>query len=80
VLGVGDPATYELLEDEVRAHLATIVREQRLSPFPCRRHCYCGEPAGGRMVACDSCDQWYHVTCLSRPVGDSEWLCRLCRQ
>jgi len=29
VLGVGDPATYELIEDEVRSYLETIVFEQR---------------------------------------------------
>jgi len=76
---VGDPASYELVQSEVRPHLAGIVRQQTLSQFPCKRHCYCDAPAGGRMVACDGCDRWYHAACLSGPVGNSQWLCRHCK-
>jgi len=80
VVSGGDPASYELIEDEVRPHLARIIRQQRLSPFPCRRHCYCSGQAGGRMLACDMCQKWFHFSCLSGKVDPkSLWYCRLCR-
>jgi len=79
VICTGDPASYEYLESEVRPHLAKIIREERLCNFPARQHCYCNAPAGGRMVACDHCDQWFHISCLSGPVCGNQWLCRQCK-
>jgi len=48
--------------------------------FPFRTHCYCVGQEGGRMVACDHCDRWYHVACLSKAVGSgrASWLCQRC--
>jgi len=78
VLG-GDPASYELLDEEVRPHLASMVRQRTVTQFPHRRHCYCDGEAGGRMVACDGCNGWFHLTCLSGKLTQGDWLCRQCK-
>jgi len=75
----GYPASYELVADEVRPHLASIVRQQEVTDFPFVRHCYCDGQAGGRMVGCDGCHRWFHLACLSGEVGPGDWLCRLCK-
>ena len=75
----GDPASYELIADKVRSHLAGIVRQKSVTQFPVAHHCYCNGEAGGRMVACDHCDKWFHVTCISGRVGRGDWLCRGCK-
>ena len=64
---VGDPASYELVDSEVDDVLFVNI------------HCHSFLASGivtvmhqrGRMVACDGCDRWYHVACLSGPVGNS---------
>eukprot|EP00794_Sanderia_malayensis_P007213 gene7213-8021_t len=36
---------------------------------------------GSPMIGCDSCDGWYHWTCVGiteDPVGDAEWFCSCC--
>lgn len=40
----------------------------------------CRKPDNSRMVACDSCGQWYHFECVSvdSTVQDVEWCCRKC--
>jgi len=65
MFSVGDSATYEFVPKKVRPHLAAIVRQQQIENFPYEVHCYCQGQAGGRIVACDTCDCWYHVACLS---------------
>ena len=80
MFSVGDPASYELVPEKVRPHLAAIVRQQQTENFPYEVHCYCQGQAGGHMVACDTCDRWYHVACLSGAVGTSSWICRNCVQ
>ena len=39
----------------------------------------CG--TGGKLIACDSCDAHYHLTCLEPPlkeVPEGSWICNLC--
>jgi len=43
--------------------------------------CPCCElPAAWNVVACDSCNLWYHTKCLDLPDGDEdlEWVCDKC--
>jgi len=76
----GDPATFELEPASVRLHVAEMVRRQQVTPFPFVKHCYCSGPAGGRMVACDGCDSWFHTSCLSsKRLQKGSWWCRKCR-
>jgi len=77
LFSVGDPGSYELIPQTVRPHLAHIVRQRQVMNFPHEVHCYCGGQAGGRMVRCDECDAWFHVRCVSGPIGD-QWVCRNC--
>ena len=80
VLG-GDPATYELDAANVREHLSSMVRDNKVSMFPVMKHCYCNNAAKGSMVACDACDRWFHRSCLSaghRITKQGSWLCHDC--
>ncbi|KAL7542987.1 hypothetical protein ACHAXR_013288 [Thalassiosira sp. AJA248-18] len=47
------------------------------------RHCICGGPGDGSfMLGCDSCDRWYHGSCMKidKETGDalSKWICPPC--
>jgi len=77
-----DPATFEFDADRVRSHLSATVRHGTLTPFPFLPRCYCRGPAGGRMVQCDGCSDWFHRSCLSpgnRVCAKRGWWCRYCR-
>jgi len=75
----GDPASFEFVPEAVRPHLATMLRENEVKPFPFVHHCVCDGQAGGRMIACDACDKWYHMRCLTtQPRGNATWLCASC--
>jgi len=49
MFSVGDPASYELVPEKVRPHLAAIVRQQQTENFPYEVHCYRQGQAGGHM-------------------------------
>ena len=76
-----DPSSYEYITDEVRAHLTRCVRTRELLKFPFVRHCICEGQAGGRMVACDACDRWFHRRCITDSnIGkNAEWFCSVCK-
>ncbi|CAG0881260.1 unnamed protein product [Darwinula stevensoni] len=45
----------------------------------------CGKLATENTIACDKCDQWYHLGCVSLsgdqlPKDEEEWLCTTCRK
>jgi len=47
------------------------------------RHCICGGPGDGSfMLGCDSCDRWFHGSCMKidKETGDalSKWICPPC--
>jgi len=47
------------------------------------RHCICGGPSDGSfMLGCDSCDKWFHGSCMEidKETGDalSKWICPMC--
>ena len=56
-----DPSSYELIQDAVRPHLASMIRDSVMTKFPFQQHCYCNGQAGGRMLACDRCDRWFVI-------------------
>ena len=79
VLG-DDPASFEFVPATVRPHLASMLRQNEVKPFPFVQHCICDGAAGGRMVACDTCDKWFHMQCLTtRPRGNATWHCPSCK-
>ncbi|XP_058816367.1 uncharacterized protein LOC131679651 [Topomyia yanbarensis] len=46
-----------------------------------RNHCQsCYEPDTSRMVQCDTCDLWYHFSCVevSAGIADVSWICPMC--
>ena len=80
-----------------RAHLQRCFQECTMSPFPAQDrqsmrdylrqisvevYCVCrGIDDGTRMIACDSCGEWYHQACvLGRGVRPpkGEWQCNAC--
>jgi len=77
----GDPGSYEFMPHAVRDHVAAIVCSEELSLFPYARHCTCQGRAGGRMIACDRCMQWFHWRCISGLVfaAGRQWFCNQCR-
>jgi hypothetical protein len=49
------------------------------------RHCICGGPGDGSfMLGCDTCDRWFHGSCLKidTATGDalSNWMCPPCSE
>ena len=84
--------------NDPRAHLRKCFQENQISPFPAhsrtpqtpdRRYmsvpvyCMCrGTDDGSRMIACDSCREWFHQMCvLGRGVRPPKgaWMCHECR-
>lgn len=47
-------------------------------------YCPCGVDIGEEEIGCDSCETWYHPSCVNFPKGNldtkAEWLCSQCRQ
>jgi len=74
-----DPASFELVPETVRPHIACMLRENKVMKFPFVQHCICGGQAGGRMFACDACNKWFHMRCLSSvPTANDTWQCPSC--
>ena len=42
--------------------------------------CFCEMPdMGTPMISCNSCEKWYHSTCVGVAKANSNWLCKNCK-
>ena len=61
------------LEDEVFRHFPAnkrSVKQETKRSEALKIYCTCRLPEGGeRMIACDNCGEWYHESCLNRPLS-----------
>ena len=95
-----DPTPITFCEHSLRRHLKTCLELGTMSPFPessvsvaraaetnvkisIHCNCYMHLP-GSKMIQCNSCDNWYHVKCVSdrknrvKIVQQATWHCRSC--
>lgn len=43
-------------------------------------YCICRKPYDGKaMVACDQCDEWYHMACLGLRSSPKLFICAACK-
>ena len=92
-----DPAGLRYFQEKLRQHLIECLKLKKILPFPSRpqRHtkpvintlevfCTCRLPENDEdMVACDVCNEWYHISCEEIPLmvltsGEDRWFCSRC--
>ena len=94
------PEEVTYVQHLLRKHLANCFEQNAITPFPTstRRKaprgpvgidtveifCVCRLPEGGRMIQCETCEDWFHSDCVSVPdyiwnsANSAEWHCDLC--
>lgn len=89
-----DPQTAVFDQDELRSHYISMLESEIVASFPikkkrrfsnpyklddCPIYCYCRLPDDGhKMIACDRCDEWYHLRCIEIDKENDLWYCKKC--
>ena len=88
-----NPCSYIYDQSVMREHLIKCLEGLEIQPFPVIRgrrigavtslkidvYCYCRCPDDGtRMVQCDMCKDWFHLSCIDTPVEVENWYCKNC--
>ncbi len=89
-----DPQTAVFDQDELRSHYISMLESEIVASFPikkrrrfsnpyklddCPIYCYCRLPDDGhKMIACDRCDEWYHLRCIEIDKENYLWYCKKC--
>jgi len=82
-----DPKAETFLKEKVAA-LPKMKEKSKKENDSERLYCICRKPDDGSasMIACDECDEWYHISCLyseeeSENVLDQDkWVCPKCTE
>lgn len=92
-----DPTIIKYEQEEMRDHLLECFDKKELLPFPSKKRrkvlkselksetfkifCSCRLPEKGQMICCDSCNEWFHQSCIETSIDnldDDDWFCAKC--
>ena len=91
-----DPTIIKYEQQEMRDHLLKCFDKKELFPFPSKRrkvlssvlksetfniYCSCRLTEKGDMICCDSCNEWFHQSCIHVDTSiniDNDWFCAKC--
>lgn len=72
---------------KVLAASAELYKVLLLHPEPfrheqARQRCFCGTKSNNKMVLCETCHEWYHLSCVGltedKAEGEQNWQCGYC--
>lgn len=70
--GSGQGEVFEELKREAESLCVNVQEEIDSIEQASRLYCLCRQLYFGRMVGCDSCDDWFHLTCVGLSEGQAD--------
>lgn len=70
--GSGQGEYFEELKKEANSLCVNVQEDIDAVEQASRTYCLCRQLYFGRMVGCDSCDEWYHLTCVGLSEGQAD--------